>query len=121
MVWAAFGRAAFGYTLPKSAPYNMQVNLLSQHLGDGYQIGTIDKFQGREAQVVIISITSSVPSESARGIDFLFDINRLNVAVSRAKALALIVASPALMETRANSSEQARKLNAFFKLVSQQV
>jgi uncharacterized protein len=99
------------------APYNMQVELLKNNLSTDYQIGTIDKFQGKEAQVVIISMASSLAEESARGVDFLFDVNRLNVAVSRAKALALIVASPELATTRASNSEQVKKLAAFFELI----
>jgi uncharacterized protein len=103
------------------APYNMQVELLKNNLGTDYQIGTIDKFQGKEAQVVIVSMASSIAEESARGIDFLFDVNRLNVAVSRAKALALIVASPELTKTRASNPEQAKKVAAFFELVGELV
>jgi uncharacterized protein len=99
------------------APYNMQVELLKNSLSAEYQIGTIDKFQGKEAQVVIISMASSLAEESARGIDFLFDVNRLNVAVSRAKALAIIVASPELTSTRASNPEQVKKVAAFFKLI----
>jgi uncharacterized protein len=100
------------------APYNMQVELLKKHLSPDYQIGTIDKFQGKEAQVVIISMASSLAEESARGVDFLFDVNRLNVAVSRAMALALIVASPELAKTRASNPEQAKKIAAFFELIN---
>ena len=99
------------------APYNMQVELLKSNLDAEYQIGTIDKFQGKEAQVVIISMASSLAEESARGIDFLFDVNRLNVAVSRAKALAIIIASPELTKTRASNPEQAKKVAAFFNLI----
>jgi hypothetical protein len=95
----------------------MQVELLKKSFGAEYEIGTIDKFQGKEAQVVIISMASSLPEESARGIDFLFDVNRLNVAVSRAKALALIVASRELARTRASNPEQVKKVAAFFKLI----
>ena len=98
-------------------PYNMQVELLKNNLSTDYQIGTIDKFQGKEAQVVIVSMASSMAEESTRGVDFLFDVNRLNVAVSRAKALALIVASPALAITRASNPEQAKKVSAFFELI----
>lgn len=97
----------------------MQVNLLKNALGDAYRIGTIDKFQGQEARVVIVFMASSLPAETARGIDFLFDANRRNVAVSRAKALAIIVASPKLLEVRANNVEQARKLAAYFRLIGQ--
>jgi predicted RecB family nuclease len=99
------------------APYNMQVELLKNNIDAEYQIGTIDKFQGKEAQVVVISMASSLAEESARGIDFLFDVNRLNVAVSRAKALALIIASPELTKTRASNPDQAKKVAAFFNLI----
>ncbi|WP_163931335.1 TM0106 family RecB-like putative nuclease [Paraferrimonas sp. SM1919] len=99
------------------APYNLQVQLLKQQLGESYRIGTIDKFQGQEAQVVIVSMASSAAEESARGIDFLFNINRLNVAVSRAKALALIVASPQLLKTKASNVEQTQKVAGYLGLV----
>ena len=69
----------------------MQVNLLKEKLSGAIKIGTIDKFQGQEAPVVIISMAISDIAESPRGLDFVLDINRLNVAVSRAQALALTV------------------------------
>lgn len=95
------------------APYNMQVNLLKKHFGAHYRIGTIDKFQGQEAPVVIISMAVSNPEEAPRGIDFIFDLNRLNVAVSRAKALALIVSNPHLKNSPVNHVIQMKKLSVF--------
>lgn len=100
------------------APYNMQVNLLKDRLGDQIAIGTIDKFQGQEAPVVIISMAVSDVEESSRGLDFLFDINRLNVAVSRAQALAIIVANPGLERCRVSSLEQMQKASFYSRLVS---
>jgi len=100
------------------APYNMQVNLLKDRLGDQIAIGTIDKFQGQEAPVVIISMAVSDVEESSRGLDFLFDINRLNVAVSRAQALAIIVANPGLERCRVSSLEQMEKASFYSRLVS---
>jgi predicted RecB family nuclease len=100
------------------APYNMQVNLLKDRLGDRIAIGTIDKFQGQEAPVVIISMAVSDVEESSRGLDFLFDINRLNVAVSRAQALAIIVANPGLERCRVSSLEQMEKASFYSRLVS---
>lgn len=73
--------------------YNMQVNLLKDKLKGVQNIGTIDKFQGQEAPVVIISMAVSEVAESPRGLDFVFDMNRLNVAISRAQALAIVVAN----------------------------
>lgn len=100
------------------APYNMQVNLLKDRLGNQIAIGTIDKFQGQEAPVVIISMAVSDVEESSRGLDFLFDINRLNVAVSRAQALAIIVANPGLERCRVSSLGQMEKASFYSRLVS---
>ena len=100
------------------APYNMQVNLLKEKLGSIFKIGTIDKFQGQEAPVVIISMAVSSIEESPRGLDFIFDINRLNVAVSRAQALAIIVANEGLEECKVNNLGQMAKVGLFFRLKS---
>ena len=100
------------------APYNMQVNLLRERLGDQIAIGTIDKFQGQEAICLIVSMSVSDVEESSRGLDFLFDINRLNVAVSRAQALAIIVANPGLEKCRVNSLEQMEKASFYSRLVA---
>jgi uncharacterized protein len=97
------------------SPYNLQVNLLRESLGQ-CQIGTIDKFQGKEAPVTIVSMTASDINEAPRGLDFLFNMNRLNVALSRAQALAIIVGSPELLRTRCKSIEQIELLNFFCAL-----
>ncbi len=99
------------------SPYNLQVNLLKEHLPD-VEIGTIDKFQGREAPVAIISMTASDINEAPRGMDFLFNMNRLNVALSRAKALAIIVASPELLRARCTRIDQIELLNFFCALAN---
>lgn len=98
------------------APYNMQVNLLKEKLSDNLKIGTIDKFQGQEAPVVIISMAVSDVEESSRGLDFVFDINRLNVAVSRAKALAIIVANDGLEQCKVSGLGQMEKVGFFVKI-----
>jgi len=85
------------------APYNMQVNLLHRELPDGARIGTVDKFQGQEAEVVIISMTTSNHEYLPRFIDFLFSKKRLTVALSRAKCLAIVVANPQLLNVPCNS------------------
>ncbi|MFC1560329.1 TM0106 family RecB-like putative nuclease [Pseudomonadota bacterium] len=100
------------------APYNFQVNKLGEDLvrlpgGERARVGTVDKFQGQEAPVVILSMCTSDASESPRGIDFLFDKNRLNVAISRAQSLAIVVANPALTSTTVNSPDQMAKVNMF--------
>ena len=94
----------------------MQVNLLKEKLGSIFKIGTIDKFQGQEAPVVIISMAVSSIEESPRGLDFIFDINRLNVAVSRAQALAIIVANEGLEECKVNNLGQMAKVGLFCRL-----
>jgi len=82
------------------SPYNHQTRLLQDSLGNKYQIGTVDKFQGREAAVVIISMASSDVESSPRGIEFLFEKNRLNVAITRAKSLAIVVGSKNLINVK---------------------
>ena len=98
------------------APYNMQVNLLKEKLPDDIKVGTIDKFQGQEAPVVIISMAVSDVEDSSRGMDFVFDINRLNVAVSRAQALAIIVANEGLEQCQVKRLGQMEKVGFFVKL-----
>ncbi|MDH5425557.1 MAG: AAA domain-containing protein, partial [Gammaproteobacteria bacterium] len=101
------------------APYNHQVNKLRIALGDKAQVGSVDKFQGQEAPVVFLSMCTSDASESLRGIDFLFDKHRINVAVSRAQALAIVVANPKLQEQSVNSLSQLTKVNTFCRLMTQ--
>jgi len=93
------------------APYNAQVHLLKTMLPDGTQVGTVDKFQGRQAPVVICSMTSSSGEEIPRGMEFLLSQNRLNVAVSRAQALTVMVASPELLTLTCRTVEQIRLVN----------
>ena len=95
------------------APYNYQVNLLKAALGKDARIGSVDKFQGQEAPIVIVSMCASDASESPRGIDFLFSKNRLNVAISRAQALAIVVGSPTLAQTTTANIEQMALVNFF--------
>ena len=93
------------------APYNHQVGKLQQALGDSAKVGTVDKFQGQEAPIVFFSLCSSDAGESARGMDFLFDKHRINVAISRAQCLAIAVGSPHLLDTPAGNLEQMKKQN----------
>jgi uncharacterized protein len=93
------------------APYNMQVNLLKKTLPEGARVGTVDKFQGQEAQVVIVSMATSSEEYLPRFIDFLFSKNRLNVAISRARCLSIMVMSPALLQINANTPAQMALVN----------
>ena len=103
------------------APYNAQVRRLRNALdGAGLtevSVGTVDKFQGREAPVVFYSMATSSIEDVPRSLEFLFSRNRLNVAVSRAMCLAIIVASPRLLESRARTIEQMRLVNALCRFV----
>jgi predicted RecB family nuclease len=95
------------------APYNHQVKTLQGVLGGEAKIGTVDKFQGQEAPIVFLSMCSSDPAESPRGLDFLFDKHRLNVAISRAQCLAIVVANPDIGKTTVSNAHQMKLLNIF--------
>lgn len=97
------------------APYNVQVNVLSDALPD-IRVGTVDKFQGQEAAIALVSMTASSSEETSRGLDFLLARERLNVAVSRGKALSLVFASPRLLQTPCITVEQMRLVNALCAL-----
>ena len=92
------------------APYNAQVRCLQEAMPDA-RIGTVDKFQGQEAPVVFFSMTSSSGDDVPRGLDFLFSKNRLNVAVSRAQALAVVVCSPSLLRSRCRTVSDMQLIN----------
>ncbi|MEO7085451.1 MAG: TM0106 family RecB-like putative nuclease [Gemmatimonadaceae bacterium] len=95
------------------APYNAHVSRVAQRLdGTGVRVGTVDKFQGLEAPVVIYSMATSRPEDAPRGMEFLYSLNRLNVATSRAKCLAILVASPHLFEPECRSPRQMQLANA---------
>jgi uncharacterized protein len=93
------------------SPYNMQVNLLLSTLPAGARVGTVDKFQGQEAAVVLISMATSSGEDLPRNIEFLYSRNRLNVAISRARCLAVVFASPRLLEIPCSTIEQMRLVN----------
>lgn len=98
------------------APYNAQVNALRDAMPDGIRVGTVDKFQGQEAPVCLVSMTASSADETSRGIEFLLSLNRINVAVSRAKGVALVFGSPRLRETKCETVEQMRLVNTLCAL-----
>ena len=93
------------------APYNTQVSDLSARLPNA-RVGTVDKFQGQQAPVVIYSMTTSSPEDAPRGMEFLYSLNRLNVATSRAQAMVIIVASPRLLEPECHTPRQMQLANA---------
>jgi len=93
------------------APYNAQVADLSARLPN-MRIGTVDKFQGQEAPVVIYSLTTSSPEDAPRGMEFLYSLNRLNVATSRAMSAVILVGSPRLFEPECRTPRQMQLANA---------
>ena len=114
---------ASGVTRPLSiddlivvAPYNAHVAEVQRairiRLGRPGRVGTVDKFQGQEGAVAIFSMASSSPEEIPRGIEFLLDRNRFNVAISRARSLAILVSSPELLRVRPRTPEQMHLANA---------
>jgi len=94
------------------APYNAQVTALHSRLDTKIQVGTVDKFQGTEAPIVIYSMTSSTAEDAPRGLEFLYSLNRLNVATSRAQALVILVANPELTRVRCKTPRQMQLVNA---------
>lgn len=101
------------------APYNLQVRRLQQALPDAVRVGTVDRFQGQEAPVVLVSMCASDAHQSPRGLTFLLDPNRLNVALSRARCLAVVVGNPGLVDARAHTIEQMERINLFCRILEE--
>ena len=100
------------------APYNAQVNRLAARLADrGVEIGTVDKFQGQTCAAVIYSMASSSAEDAPRGMEFLYSLNRLNVATSRARCAAFIVASPSLLGPECRTPRQMHLANGLCRFV----
>jgi uncharacterized protein len=95
------------------APFNAQVNRIAERVsGRGVPVGTVDKFQGQEASVVIYSMASSRAEDAPRGMEFLYSLNRLNVAISRARCAAIVIAGAALCEPNCRTPRQMALANA---------
>jgi uncharacterized protein len=101
-----------------TAPYNIQVNRLKRRLGERARIGTVDKFQGQEAPVAIHSLTASDGDAAPRGLGFLLDPNRLNVAISRAQCLSIVVGSPLLATAISSSIADVEQLSRLCRLMT---
>ena len=93
-------------------PYNAQVARIRSRAPRGARVGTVDKFQGQEAAVVIYSMATSTAADAPHDIGFLYAGDRLNVAISRARCLAAVVASPALLDAPVRTPDQLKKVNA---------
>ena len=123
-------RDANGATRPLAAadvivvtPYNAQVRCVRRVLADhglgSIEVGTVDKFQGREAYVVFFSTAASSPEDAPRGMGFVFDRQRFNVAISRARTLAVMVGSPALLVHRCTSVEHVQVANGLCRFIEE--
>jgi uncharacterized protein len=100
------------------APYNAHVNRLAERLAArGVPVGTVDRFQGQEAAVVIYAMGTSRPEDAPRGLEFLYSLNRLNVATSRARCAVVVVASPRLLEPECRTPRQMQLANALCRYV----
>jgi hypothetical protein len=98
------------------SPYNAQVEKLKTVLQNEIEIGTVDKFQGQEAPVIIFSMATSTSEDAPRGMEFLYSLNRLNVAVSRTRAVFILVAAPALFQPACRSPHHMQLANALCRL-----
>ena len=94
------------------APYNAQVFEIQQRLPDA-RVGTVDKFQGQEAPIAIYSMATSSHADAPRGMEFLYSANRFNVAISRARCMAILLASPRVFEAECRTPRQMQLANAF--------
>ncbi len=99
------------------APYNAQVGQITRRLPDGARVGTVDKFQGQQAAISIYSMTTSSPADAPRGMEFLYSLNRLNVATSRARCLTVLVANPELIRVSCRTPRQMHLANALCRLL----
>ena len=99
------------------APYNMQVRKLEDRL-PGFRVGTVDRFQGQEAEVILFSMCSSAGEYGTRGLDFLLNPRRLNVALSRARCIAFVIGDPRIAETVPTSVSLMRQLSAFARITA---
>jgi uncharacterized protein len=100
------------------APYNAHVALIDRRLAaSGVRVGTVDRFQGQQAPVVIYSMATSTPEDAPHGMEFLYSLNRLNVATSRALCACILVASPRLFEPECKSPRQMQLANGLCRYV----
>ena len=97
-------------------PYNAQVFEIQKHI-PGVRVGTVDKFQGQEAPIAIYSMATSSFADAPRGMEFLYSLNRLNVATSRAKSISIIVSSPQIFEAECRNPQQMQLANAFCRFL----
>jgi uncharacterized protein len=101
-------------------PYNAQVFEIRRRI-PGARVGTVDKFQGQEAAIAIYSMATSSHADAPRGMEFLYSLNRLNVAISRAKCVSILVGSPRIFEAECRTPRQMQLANAFCRFLEMAV
>src|SRR5205807_3437661 len=100
------------------APFNAHVGRLAERLeARGVGVGTVDKFQGQEAPVVIYSMATSSPEDAPRGLEFLYSLNRFNVATSRARCAVILVSNPRLFEPECQTPRQMKLANVLCRFL----
>jgi uncharacterized protein len=99
------------------APYNLAVRCIRERVPASVRVGTVDRFQGQQAPVVFYAMSCSAGEEAPRGVEFLFDDHRLNVAVSRAQCLAILVHSPRLLDADCRSLQAMELLDGICSFV----
>lgn len=99
------------------SPYNAQVRSLRDALPEGAKVGSVDKFQGQEAPICVLSICSSYGEYGSRGLSFILDTNRINVAISRAQCMAIVVGDPRICSTTVSSIDEMRLVNGYCRIV----
>jgi len=115
--WKGVERALRPDDIVIVSPFNAHRLLIQARVGREARVGTVDKFQGQEAPVSIYTMATSRPEDAPRGLGFLYSLNRLNVATSRARALAIVVASPALPSAVPRTPDQLRMVNGLCAFV----
>jgi len=101
------------------APYNMQVRQLRASLPAGARVGSVDRFQGQEADIVILSMCSSFGEYGSRGLEFILHRNRMNVALSRARILAIVVGDPRIATSPAHTIDAMQRINLYCQLIQE--
>jgi len=99
------------------APYNLAVRCIRERVPDGVRVGTVDRFQGQQAPIVFCAMTCSAGEDVPRGVDFLFGAHRLNVAISRAQCLAVLVHSRRLLDVDCSSLAAMALVDGVCRLV----
>ncbi len=100
------------------APYNAQVNLFKEKLPKGARVGTIDKFQGQQAPVCVLSLCMSYGEQRERGLSFILDKNRINVAISRTQCLAIVLGDKRIANNYTKTVDDIKQINLFCKLIN---